>query len=164
MSLIDFGLMKFDCSMFYLMVRSLLACALHYNEVPLYVHLMVVTLTVLAGEGPLCGRLRGGVPHRQRQGLAQVPGLHDWDEGAAGGHQLQWAGSRPLERQWQYIVCVHGREGGVRCQAWELYANRRIYAPPMPPILPNHFVSTPLSKLTYFGKFWLIVSSPWQTW
>ena len=32
------------------------------------------------------------------------------------------------------------------------------------PILPNHFVSTPLSKLTCFGKFRLIVSSPWQTW
>ena len=50
-----------------------------------------------------------------------------------------------------------------KIQAWELYANRRIYAPPMAQILPNHFVSTPLSKLTYFRKFRLIVSLSWQT-
>ena len=67
-----------------------------------HVHLYSLTYwsccgTVLAGEGSVCGWLWGRVPHWQCQGVAQVSGLHDRDEGTAGDHQLQWARSRPFE-------------------------------------------------------------------
>ena len=80
-----------------------------------------------------------GIPH-----LPVTEPTHDVLEDVASDHGLADLVFEPMQ-------------AAMSDQAWELYA------PLMAPILSNHFVSTPLSKLTYFGKFQLIVSSPWQT-